>query len=140
VIEAEPGVSVLAMDGQGNVYLVKEFKYALGGWSIEVATGGRRAGEKPLAGAKRELKEELGIQAKKWKSIGTISSWNAVIAMRTYLFLARDLSFGGTNHEPSEVIKPVKVSFAGAMKMVMTGKITHAPSCVLILKVKELMV
>src|SRR4051812_8975783 len=61
-VKMKPGVSVLAFDDDGYVYLAGEFRYAVGRESIEVVSGGIDGDESPLAAAKRELLEELGIQ------------------------------------------------------------------------------
>src|SRR5215213_8708976 len=59
----KPGVAVLALDGEGFAHLVRTFRYAVGKESVEVVQGGVEEGEEPGAAARRELKEELGIEA-----------------------------------------------------------------------------
>ena len=63
-VTIKPGVSVLPLDTHGNVYLVSQFRYALGRESIEAVAGGLHDGELPLEAAKREAREELGITAR----------------------------------------------------------------------------
>jgi ADP-ribose pyrophosphatase len=53
----------LAIDSKGQVYLTKQFRYAMDRESIEVVCGGIDDGTEPLASAKKELQEERGIQA-----------------------------------------------------------------------------
>jgi ADP-ribose pyrophosphatase len=52
----------------------------------------------------------------------------------TALFLASQLSFTETNMESTEQIERIEMPLAEAMRMVMDSEITHAPSCVAILK------
>ncbi|MBW2970476.1 NUDIX hydrolase [Candidatus Woesearchaeota archaeon] len=137
VVTMKGGVSVLALDDEGYVYLTKEFHYAVEEEIIEVASGAIDGGETPLETAKRELEEELGIKAGEWTSLGMINPFTTVIKSPSYLFLARKLSFTDANPDPTETIKLVKVKFEDALKMVMEGEITHGPSCVVILKAKE---
>src|SRR3954462_14665207 len=61
VVHVVPGVSVLALDDDGNAHLTEEFRYAVGRTSLEVVSGARDAAENPLDAARRELKDELGI-------------------------------------------------------------------------------
>jgi len=51
-----------------------------------------------------------------------------------YLFLTKHLSFTQTNQEGTETIERLRMPLDAAVQMVMDSKITHAPSCVLILK------
>ena len=137
VVRMNPGISVLPLDDNGYVYLTDEFHYALEQDSLEVVSGAIDKNEKPLDAAKRELEEELGIKAENWIELGTVNPFTTVLKSPAYLFLARKLSFVKTNPEGTENIKLVKIKFEKAIKMVMESKITHGPSCVLILKAKE---
>ncbi|MBW3004859.1 NUDIX hydrolase [Candidatus Woesearchaeota archaeon] len=137
VVNMKAGVSVLPIDEEGFVYLTDEFHYAIEKDSIEVVSGAIDDGEKPIDAAKRELEEELGIKAEEWIDLGVVNPFTTVIKSPAYLFLARKLTFTDSNQEGTENIKLVKVKFEEAVKMVLESKITHGPSCVLILKAKE---
>jgi len=136
LVTMKPGVSVLALDKQGYVYLTQEFRYAIGQNSLEVVSGGIDEGEKPLIAAQRELKEELGIEALEWVDLGLLNPFTSVVHSSAHLFLARKLRFSETNREGTEIIRMVKMPFKEAVKKVMESKITHAQTAVLILKVK----
>lgn len=137
VVELKSGVSVIAVDDNNNVYLGKEYQYVMKDYNIKATDGGIDDGETPLEAAKRELKEELGIIAKDWLSLGFVDPFTEVIKSRSYLFLARKISFLKTNKEGTETIKMIKIKFDEAVKMVLESKITHGPSSVLILKARE---
>ena len=70
IIHVKPGVCVLAMDAERNVYLTEEFHYAVGRVTLEGVSGGIEANETPLVTAQRELREELGISAARWTAPG----------------------------------------------------------------------
>ncbi len=137
VVTMKGGVSVLPLDENGFVYLTQEFHYAVGEETIEVVSGGIDEGETPLQAAKRELVEELGIEATEWTDLGLVNPFTAVVYSPANLFLAQNLSFSKSNQEGTETIKLVKVKLEEAVHMVMESKITHGPSCVLILKAKN---
>ncbi len=137
VVNAKHGISVLPIDDKGYVYLTKEFKYAIGKYSISTASGGIEDREPPLKTAKRELMEELGIKAKKWKYLGKVNPFTTFIFSESHLYLAQDLDFGQPRNDDGEIIKPVKVKFDKAVEMVLKNKINHTPSIVLILKARE---
>jgi len=128
------GVSVLPIDDKGFVYMTEEFHYAIGKKDIETASGGINPKESFLKTAKRELKEELGIEAREWIDLGLVNPFTAVVESPQRIFLAKKLSFGKDDQEVTEDIKLVKIKLEKAVKMVMDSIITHGPSCVLILK------
>lgn len=134
IVEMVAGVSVLPIDKEGYVYLTKEFRYAIEQDSIEVTGGALDKNESPLDAGKRELKEELGIEAEEWINLGTINPFTMVIKSPATLFLAKKISFSKSNPDENEKIDIIKIKFKKALKMVMNGQITHSPSCALILK------
>lgn len=134
-VAMRPGIAVLPMDEQGNVYLVKQFRYVLGKESLEVVTGALKNDEPVLSAAQRELQEEVGIQAQTWKSLGMFDLDTSIVHCPIHLFLASHLSFVETQREGTEIMETCKTSLEQAVKQVMESTITHAPSCVLLLKV-----
>ncbi len=137
VVEMVAGISVLPLDDNKFVYLTKEFHYAIEQDSVEVVSGAIDNGENNLEAAKRELKEELGIEATEWVDLGTVNPFTTVIKSPASLFLAKKLHFSESNPEGTERINIIKVELDEALRMVMESEITHGPSCVLILKAAE---
>jgi 8-oxo-dGTP pyrophosphatase MutT (NUDIX family) len=134
IVEMVAGVSVLPLDDNEFVYLTKEFHYAIEQDSIEVVSGAIDNNENSLEAAKRELKEELGIEAEEWIELGLVNPFTTVVKSPATLYLSRNIRFSEANPEGTEKINILKVKFDDALKMVMESKITHGPSCVLILK------
>ena len=134
-----PGVAVLALDEEGFAHLVKTFRYAVGKECVEVVQGGTEEGEEPEASARRELKEELGVEAGELTDLGLVDAITSQVSAPSRLFLARRLSFGEPETESTESLRPFKVKFEEAVRMVMDGRVTQAISCVLILKAARLL-
>jgi ADP-ribose pyrophosphatase len=136
-IEIKPGVSIIALDNNKNVYLTKEYHYAVEKDTLEAISGGIDDGETPLQAAKRELKEEAGITADDWVYLGYIEPLTSYVNTFNHLFLARKLSFSKNDLEGSEKIEIIKTSFEKAVDNVSSNKITHGGSVAAILKTKE---
>ncbi len=137
VVHIKQGVSVLPVDDAGFVYLTEEFHYAVGRETLEVVSGGIDEGEAPEQAAHRELAEELGILSNRLEHLGQVDPFTASLLSPTQLYLAQELTMGEASPEGTELIRCVKMSFSEAFEKVMDGTISHAPSCVLIMKANE---
>jgi ADP-ribose pyrophosphatase len=136
-VEVKPGVTVVALDKDKVVHLTSEFHYAVGRVTLEGVSGGIENGESPLASAQRELIEELGIVARQWTSLGVVDPFTSAVRSPVQLYLAEDLSFEATQMEGTELIERVSMPLAEAIAAVMDCRITHAPTCVALLKVAQ---
>jgi ADP-ribose pyrophosphatase len=134
VVHLKPGVCVLPLDEAGTVFLTEEFHYGVGRYTLEAVSGGCEPGEESLVTARRELQEELGIEASHWLDLGCVDPFTTNVVSPTQLFLARRLRHGNRGPEGTELIRCVSMPLANAVAQVMAGVITHAPTAVLILK------
>jgi ADP-ribose pyrophosphatase len=134
VVAMKPGVTVLPMDDDGTVQLVREFKYALGEESLEAVSGGIESGETPEQAGLREIGEELALVASEWVDLGLIHPFTTVVHSPNHMFLARKLRRMGRQKETQEDVQAVKMPFDEALDAVLRGQIVHGASCVLILK------
>jgi ADP-ribose pyrophosphatase len=135
-VRLSPGVSVLALDEEGFAHLTSEYRYAVERESVEVVSGGVEVGETPLEAAKRELREELGLEAREWVDLGMVDPFTSIVHAPARLYLARGLTHTAHEREATEVINLVRVPMSEAVEMVVRGRVTHGPSCVLILKAR----
>ena len=133
-IKMKPGVNVLPLDENGNVYLTTQYRYALEQNCVEVIAGGIEENESPIESAKKEAREELGIEAGEWTELGKLDIDTSIVNSPAHQFLARKLTFKKPEQEGSENIKAVKVPLSEAVEKVLRGEISHAPSAALIMK------
>jgi ADP-ribose pyrophosphatase len=134
VVEMTPGVSVLPVDDDGTVYLVRVYRYTIDRQSLEALAGGIEDDEDPQEAARRELREEAGIDAAELIDLGVVDQLTEVVISPDRLFLARDLSFTKPDREETEEIERVAVPLQQAVEWAYDGTISHAASIVLILK------
>ena len=134
VVNLKPGVSVVAVDDENNVYLTEEFHYGVGRVTLECVSGGIEPGEDALLTAQRELREEIGIHAESWTDLGTCDPFTANVVSPTRLFLARQITVGESAPEGTELIRSVKLPLSEAVDKVISSEITHAPSALAVLK------
>ncbi len=133
IINYGKGASTVALDSKKNIYLVREYYYALEEYGIQVPSGDIAIEETALQGAQRELLEEVGGVAETWIELGYVNPLIMTLSSPAYLFLALNVEL---TQDPEKGIERIIMPFEEAYKMVLDSKITHAPSCVAILKAK----
>ena len=132
-------IGIVALDSDNNMWLVGQWRYALGAWSWEIPEGGGKLGTDPLDSAKRELKEETGLTAERWKMIVRTHLSNSVSDEEGFIFLAEGLVEGNAELEETEAdMKVWKLPFRDALQMVCDGKITDSLSVMGILSVARI--
>jgi len=127
-------IGILPIDEDGFTWLVGQYRYPLKAYSWEIPEGGGKLTEPPLEAAKRELKEETGLEAAHWEQILEMHLSNSATDERALVFLATGLSEGISSPEETEVLSIRKVSLADAQRMVERAEITDALSVAAILK------
>ena len=126
---ANIAVGVVAIDAEDRVALVGQHRYTLDAISWEIPEGGSPRSEDPLDGAKRELLEETGVEARDWRLIGRYHLSNSVSDEEAFLYVATGLVLGTASLDGTEADLTVRwVPFADAMAMLANGEITDAMS------------
>lgn len=123
VVEFKPAVGVVAVDDNGIVHLVGQHRYAVDRFEWEIPEGVIDAGEEPIEAAKRELREETGLSASKWTSLGSTHPHNSTCDLTYHMFLAEGLSHGDSDPEPTEILSHKTMPFTDLLDLVRTSAI-----------------
>ena len=134
VVHHHGGACVLAVTPQDEIYLVKQFRYAMGEEIWELPAGKLEAGEDPFEAAKRELAEECGVLAARYTPLGVVYPTVGYDSEKIYIWAAEDLSTTGQHLDPDEFLDVIKVPFAKAVEMVLDGTIKDSKFIAGILK------
>ena len=92
-------LGIIAMDNEGQIWLVGQFRFTLDAFSWEIPEGGGPLGTDPLESAKRELKEETGLIAENWEKLLEIHLSNSVSDEFGIIYLATGLRQGVSEPE-----------------------------------------
>ena len=108
------------------------------GWAVSVHAAAVYVGDSArgvgcretdmLAVAQRELREEAGVRASRWRSLGTVDVCNGVTNDVQHLFLAEDLTLVESEPDPEEELTVKWVGFDEATRMILEGEITEVCS------------
>lgn len=121
-------VAAIPVEGD-TLYLIEMERYVLRKKMLEIPMGGIEPGETPLFAAKRELKEEAGIIAKKFTKIGRSESFKGRTDQCFTIFVAEGLTFGQQELDPVERdagARVVKKTIKEVEELIRRGKITDA--------------
>jgi len=117
-----------------EVVLVRQYRYATGGWLLEMPAGKLDGGETPADCARRELTEETGYAAAHLEELGWIWSSPGVADEKVWLFAGRRLTAGESALEDDEVLQLVRLPLAEAVRRAGEGEIHDAKTVCALLR------
>ena len=132
---ANKAVGVLPLFDDGTVSLVGQARFALGTFSWEMPEGGVPYGEDSLDGAKRELREETGLEAARWQDILQFDMSNSVTDEVAVIYLATGLSEGEGAPDETEAFDYARVPFMDVLNAVTKGQIRDGLTVAAVLRV-----
>jgi len=128
VIRHNGSVVILALDHSKSkrdpwVVLERQYRHAANQYLWELPAGKLEPGEEPLAGAKRELAEETGYRAKKWRSLVEYYASPGFLGESMKVFVAEELQAGDPRPEEDEAIELRLVKLSELLRMIDKGAI-----------------
>ncbi|MFZ5557395.1 MAG: NUDIX domain-containing protein [Pseudomonadota bacterium] len=120
-----PGaVVMLAFTDAGEILIERQFRYPLGAHMLELPAGKIEPGEDPLLTAQRELLEETGYRAARWRYLATVHPCVGYSDERLIYYLAEGLRFEGAQLDHGEFLETLRVPLREALEWVRQGRIT----------------
>lgn len=126
VVEHPGAVGILPVTAEGNVVLVRQFRYAIGRELYEIPAGTREPDEPPEVCAARELREETGYTAEKIAPLLRFYVSPGWCTEELIVYRATGLSQAGARPEEDEVIEPVEVRPGDIPGLMRDGSIADA--------------
>ena len=124
------GAAVVALDARRRVCLLRQYRHAAGGWIRELPAGKLDDGEPGLSCARRELAEEVGMEAARWNRLGDYLSSPGVFTEVIHLYLAQDLANVRARPEDHEVLEVHWLPLEEAVAMAADGRLRDGKSIV----------
>jgi ADP-ribose diphosphatase len=128
---------IMPVDKKNRILLVKQYRLPVGDYLWELSAGRLDPGEKPLQAAKRELIEETGYRAKKWKMLAEFYASPGFLAEKMTIYLATGLTEGEKKPMEDERIETRWFTPKEIDKAIESGKILDAKTQIGFLKWKR---
>jgi len=138
IVHHNGGAGALPLFEDGSVALVRQWRYPLGRYSLEIAAGRIEPGQTPEETASRELEEELGFRAGELRKLGEFFVAPGYCEERIYVYLARKLEPCAQNLDDDEEVDIVRMPFYEALARVRSGEIDDGKSIITILVAAQL--
>ena len=126
VVEHKAAVVLVPIDAEGNVVLVRQYRYPVGRALLEAPAGVVEDGEAPDECAQRELQEETGYASRDLRALGSFWTTPGFCSELMYAYLAKDLVPSSLPADYDENIQIVRVPLSGIPGMIRTGEIQDA--------------
>jgi ADP-ribose pyrophosphatase len=128
VIRHNGSVVILAVDDKKNtrdpmIVMERQYRHAAREFLLEVPAGKMEEGEDALAAAKRELLEETGFKAKRWRKMIRYFASPGFLGEFMQVFVAEGLTLGDAQPEYDEQIEIEMMPLSRLLKMMDEGKI-----------------
>ncbi len=128
------GASILAIDGENCVYLVRQFRYPYREELLEIPAGKLEEGEEPAVTARRELEEETGLAAVEIHPFGLIYPTPGYTDEHLYVFLAKGLKPSKMHLDEGEFLQVERVPLNEVYDRIMRGEIRDGKTCYAVMR------
>ncbi len=133
-------LAVLPLHEDGTVTLVGQHRFSLADYQWEVPEGGGPHDEAPLDAAKRELREEAGLEAADWREVLRLQLSNSVTDERGVAYIAMDFTSVDMEPEETEALAIERVPFREALDAALSGWIEDVMTVSLLLRAYQMAV
>ncbi len=124
VVRHPGGVGIVAIDGEGFLYLVKQYRYPFSKITTEIPAGKLDGeGEDPETAGRRELMEETGLRAEKFSFLGSIYASPGFCDEEIYLYLAEGLVQGESDPDEDEFVDVERIHIEDFIAQITEGNI-----------------
>ncbi len=126
VMQAPDWVNVVALTPDGRLVLVRQFRYGIDEFSLEIPGGVMEAGEDPVAAGLRELREETGFTGAPAKLLGSVHPNPAIQSNHChFVFVEQAVQSHALEWDTDEEIEVTTLPVDEVLARARAGGVTH---------------
>ena len=126
VVRAPDWVNVLALTPDGRLVLVRQFRFGIDAFSLEIPGGVMEVGEDPVEAGLRELREETGFTGMRARLLGSVHPNPAIQSNRCHIVLVEDaVRTASLEWDTDEEIEVTTVPAEEVFALARSGAVTH---------------
>lgn len=134
VVEHNGSVTIIPFDDQDRLWFVRQYRHAVGDTVLEFPAGTLEEGEEPAACARRECREEIGLEPEELLHLSSVFLAPGYSSERSHLFLATGLQEAPLPTDHDEDIETVPIPVQDVYDLIAEGGLRDAKSlCALLL-------
>ena len=130
VVHHPGSAAIVPVHDDGTVVLVRQYRHPAVRYLLEVPAGTLADGERPEAGAARELEEEVGLVAERLEKLSEFFVSPGFLEEKMWVYLATGLTEGRPNPDEDEVLDIVRMPIGEALEMITSGEIQDAKTII----------
>ncbi len=138
IIEHPGGVCIVPIDEEGNVTVVRQYRYAFSEHMLELPAGKLEPGEQPESCALRELSEETGLIPGRFTYLGEIRTSPGITTETLHLYLAENCTQGRPHLDPGEFLDVLRMPLKQLLDMITSGEIKDGKTIIGLLRADSL--
>lgn len=129
-------IGIVPLDEELNTWIVGQYRYPIRAYSWEIPEGGGKRDVPPIDSAKRELREEVGIEAERWREVLRMDLSNSASDEHAIIYVAQGLTYHAPQPDHNEELEQRKLPFAELYGMVQRGEVTDSLTVAAVMKVQ----
>ncbi|HEU4389210.1 MAG TPA: NUDIX hydrolase [Blastocatellia bacterium] len=138
IVHHNGGAAAIPVFKDGSVALVRQWRYPIAKFTLEIAAGRIEPGQTPQEAAARELEEELGYRARHLTKLCEFNVAPGYCEERIHIYLATRLEESVQDLDDDEEIEVVKMPLDEALALVRSGEIDDAKSIIGLTRAREI--
>ena len=133
------GVGIVPVTENGDVLMVRQYRYAVGRELLEIPAGKLEKDEDPFEAAVRELSEETGCTAGSWTDLGEMYPTPGYCSETLHIYLATGLRYGEMHLDDGELLSVERIPMDEVLGRIMKNEIRDAKTVFGVMKAKEIL-
>jgi len=125
LVEHPGGVTLVALDDDGRVLLVRQYRHATGRWLLELPAGTLDPGETPEVCAEREMQEETGYRPKRIERLGGFYTAPGFLTEYLHVYLCTELVESRLQGD-EDTIHVERLALPEVLRLIAAGEIEDA--------------